>query len=152
MKTRGELLKYIERMAVEYAPKCGDSVLRNVHMNELPKNMEKYLLIQKEIDAILTDFVNYIGTDQGLDYGMYVKDLYSGRKIVDKRTSEEWQKLCKITILDPDGWDRSPENYQYSWYEELITREEWERRMVYSTVMGFRHGENIWEDKENATV
>ena len=74
---RGELLKYVDRMAVEYAPKCSESVLRNTHMNELPN--KKYLLIQKEIDAILVDFVNYIGADQNLDYGMYTKDLHGER-------------------------------------------------------------------------
>ena len=48
------------------------------------------------------------------------------------KTSEEWQELCRIEILDPDGWDR--QNYQFSWHEELITREEFERRLVSSTV------------------
>ena len=74
--TRGELLDYLAEMAVEYAPKCDDSITRNVHMNGLYENT----LVQEEIDAILIDFVNYIGTDQGLDYGMYVKDLHGERE------------------------------------------------------------------------
>lgn len=48
------------------------------------------------------------------------------------KTSEEWQKECTIIILDPDGWDRK--NYNYSWYEEKITRLQFENRMTYSTV------------------
>lgn len=48
------------------------------------------------------------------------------------KTSEDWQKECTVIILDPDGWDRK--NYQYSWHEEKITREEFEKRMVSSTV------------------
>jgi alpha-amylase/alpha-mannosidase (GH57 family) len=53
----------------------------------------------------------------------------------DLKTSEEWQsKYPHVKILDPDGWDRK--NYQYSWYEELITREEFEKRMMMSTCMG----------------
>lgn len=50
---------------------------------------------------------------------------------MEKKTSEEWQKLCKVTILDPDGWDRK--NYQYSWHEELITQQEFEQRIITST-------------------
>ena len=49
----------------------------------------------------------------------------------ESRTSEEWQKLCRVTVLDPDGWNRL--NYQFSWHEELIDRDEFERRMVIST-------------------
>ena len=49
----------------------------------------------------------------------------------ESRTSEEWQKLCRVTVLDPDGWNRL--NYQFSWHEELIDRDEFEKRMVIST-------------------
>ena len=48
-----------------------------------------------------------------------------------KKTSEEWQKECSVIILDPDGWDRV--NFDYSWNEELITKSEFEKRMVSST-------------------
>ena len=48
------------------------------------------------------------------------------------KTSEEWSKLCKHIVLDEDGWDR--ENFQYSWHEERITREEFEKRFLSSTV------------------
>jgi hypothetical protein len=38
------------------------------------------------------------------------------------RTSEEWQKVCKVIVYDPDGWDRSSqEAFKHSWYEEEIT-------------------------------
>ena len=47
------------------------------------------------------------------------------------KTSEEWQKKCTATVLDPDGWDRT--NYQYSWHEEKITQQEFEKRLVSST-------------------
>lgn len=52
------------------------------------------------------------------------------------RTSEAWQKLVQavypdFVIMDPDGWDRK--NYQYSWHEELITKEEFEKRAATST-------------------
>lgn len=51
-----------------------------------------------------------------------------------KKTSEEWSKsgiLKGSTILDPDGWDRR--NFEYSWYQELITEKEFQHRASYST-------------------
>ena len=49
-----------------------------------------------------------------------------------KKTSEEWNLEFKIKVLDPDGWDRK--NYQYSWHEELITKHEFDKRIVISTI------------------
>ena len=51
--------------------------------------------------------------------------------MTEKKNSEEWQKLCKIEVIDPDGWDR--QNYQFSWYEEKITKQEFEKRLGPST-------------------
>ena len=48
------------------------------------------------------------------------------------KTSEDWNKEDTFIVLDPDGWDRS--NYQYSWYEELITKDEYDKRFASSTV------------------
>jgi hypothetical protein len=47
------------------------------------------------------------------------------------KTSEEWSKNSSVIILDPDGWDRC--NFQFSWYEEKITFEEFEMRTFIST-------------------
>ena len=57
---------------------------------------------------------------------------------VETRTSVEWNVLWEENypgslVLDPDGWDRS--NWQYSWYEELITYEEFLNRVCRSTVL-----------------
>lgn len=50
----------------------------------------------------------------------------------EKKTSAQWYELQpEPTIMDPDGWDRS--NYQYSFYEELITLEEFVSRRMFST-------------------
>jgi len=59
-----------------------------------------------------------------------------------KKTSENWQKECLLLVLDPDGWDRS--NFDYSWYKEEITKEEFENRLIHSTVKG-NLGESIWK-------
>lgn len=50
------------------------------------------------------------------------------------KTSADWDLESEYIILDPDGWDR--QNYQYSWYEEKITKEEFDRRLFESTVGG----------------
>ena len=59
------------------------------------------------------------------------------------KTSEEWYPIIQerwkerdsmmFVIYDPDGWDRR--NYQYSWYEELITEAEFEKRILSSTCL-----------------
>ena len=50
---------------------------------------------------------------------------------MEKRSSEDWYKDIKdVKILDPDGWDRS--NFEESW-NELITKEEFDLRMMFST-------------------
>lgn len=54
-----------------------------------------------------------------------------------KKTSQKWQEENTKTIVsDPDGWDRT--NYQYSWFEEQITLEEYNSRVLQSTCM-FKH-------------
>lgn len=50
----------------------------------------------------------------------------------EKKTSAEWQKqFPNVTVIDPDGWDRK--NYEYSWFEEKITKEEYDERLLQST-------------------
>jgi hypothetical protein len=52
------------------------------------------------------------------------------------KTSKEWEKLvppeAKLKILDADGWDRT--NFDYSFNEELITKEEFLMRVSNSTI------------------
>ena len=52
-----------------------------------------------------------------------------------KKISSEWIKEYDCKIIDPDGWDRK--NYEYSFNIEKITRKEFERRLVRSTILGF---------------
>lgn len=51
------------------------------------------------------------------------------------KTSEDWKKedISGTIVLDPDGWDRS--SYQFSFYEELITEEDYNMRKMMSTCM-----------------
>lgn len=52
------------------------------------------------------------------------------------KTSVEWEakglKTHGLIILDPDGWDR--QNFQFSYREELITKEEFKKRAMISTI------------------
>jgi len=48
------------------------------------------------------------------------------------KTSEEWSEILDITVMDPDGWDRK--NFAESW-NELITRDEFMKRAIYSTLV-----------------
>ena len=84
---KGEYMKMIEADARDYvAQDVIRSILRNSHMNNLkvdeavkilanvPKDFMKNLT-----DAILVDFINFLGYKQGLDYGMYTYDLKGER-------------------------------------------------------------------------
>lgn len=53
-------------------------------------------------------------------------------KTEDLKTSEDWNKVIKITVKDPDGWDRA--NFQYSWFKEKITKTEFRNRLNNSTI------------------
>lgn len=56
--------------------------------------------------------------------------------LVDRKTSAEWLTLIdsryKLRILDADGWNRA--DYEYSFNEEKITREEFNYRLSRSTI------------------
>lgn len=53
----------------------------------------------------------------------------------ESKTSEKWQEQYpNLKVLDPDGWDRK--NYQYSWFEEKITFNEYNKRRSLSTCRG----------------
>lgn len=49
-----------------------------------------------------------------------------------KRTSADWAAQLGAIVMDPNGWDRR--NFIYSWHEELITREEFDKRYNASTI------------------
>jgi hypothetical protein len=51
------------------------------------------------------------------------------------RTSYDWLRLLypKTVILDFDGFDR--QDLQYSFYQELVSKEEFENRLAESTIL-----------------
>jgi len=64
-----------------------------------------------------------------------------------KQSSDKWYLELypkgDLIIYDPDGWDRN--NYHYSFYEEEITKKEFNKRLFNSTTLGYRFTE---EEKE----
>ena len=54
----------------------------------------------------------------------------------DLKTSSEWYPLIpqefKFKLLDPDGWDRR--NWDWSWNQEKITKDEFKMRLARSTI------------------
>jgi hypothetical protein len=52
------------------------------------------------------------------------------------KTSKDWELSVpphyNLLILDPDGWDRN--NYEYSFNQELITKDEFMMRISNSTI------------------
>lgn len=53
------------------------------------------------------------------------------------KTSYEWAidpRYVDLTILDPEGWKRGDDDYEYSFFKEKITREEFELRVVNSVL------------------
>lgn len=66
-----QLLKYVTDMAKDYREGAQASIARNTHMNETVGGT----IPQETIDAVLVDFINAIGTHNGIDYALYASDL-----------------------------------------------------------------------------
>lgn len=55
-----------------------------------------------------------------------------------RHTSDDWCDILGVTVMDPDGWDRS--DFARSWKEE-ITREEFQERLAGSSILAWpAHG------------
>ena len=46
------------------------------------------------------------------------------------KSSYEWNQIFKIDIIYPDGWD--VQNWTYSWFNELISKDEFINRILNS--------------------
>ena len=70
--TIGEELQKLTEFAKDYRKESQNSLERNRHMNEIEEGEQ---VQQRIIDAVLTDFINYIGARHCCDYGLYTSDL-----------------------------------------------------------------------------
>ena len=66
-----EALMTLTNYAKEYTKDGVKSVNRNSHMNEI-KNEG---INQKQLEAVIVDYINYIGARNGVDYALYTSDL-----------------------------------------------------------------------------
>ena len=94
----------------------------------LPNSDESKVIVELVKDS----FTPIPGTNQG---GQEVSLLMSNINNELRFTSEIWNEITNKNsiILDPDGWDRS--DFIWSFYRELITKETFENRKLYSTVL-----------------
>jgi hypothetical protein len=66
------------------------------------------------------------------------------------KTSVEWLQDYPLTIIDPDGWDRSSvDGYTYSFDEERITLAEFKYRVAMSTIKYSPVAKKLLEDFNN---
>lgn len=70
--TKGKLMKMLCRCAKDYHKDTLNSITRNDHMNDY----DGFYVSQATIDAIIVDFVNFVGVWQGIDLALYTRDLY----------------------------------------------------------------------------
>lgn len=69
-----DLLKLVEGNIREYRQNANKSLRINGHMNNQVMDGRENIP-QEVVDALLVDFLNYLGADQGVDYGMYTCHL-----------------------------------------------------------------------------
>lgn len=67
-----EMLELTKGYADKYRKEAQQSLERNNHMNEIEVGE---LVQQRHIDAVLVDFINYIGVKHGIDYALSTRDL-----------------------------------------------------------------------------
>ena len=74
LNSQGELLDYLKNVLFKYQPTAIESLRRNHHMNDITP---KTKIDPKVVDAVLVDFINFVGACGGVDYAMYTSDLPS---------------------------------------------------------------------------
>lgn len=133
---------WVNALFSDYVPKK-----RKVYCDNHIKNLENSC--ECECSNHVTELPNWLITDTRFPNEAEMVEHHNGVTIrVNanfKRTSEEWQKIKPYPqVLDPDGWDRSAEGWQYSWFDELITEDEYIRRTMFSTC---KHNLNDFKNK-----
>ena len=102
----------------------------------------------KDSIELLTDYRNWVGEEESNRFTKILsKKVYENISMLERtivkleskeeiKTSDEWEKsnlpeMDGTIVLDPDGWDRT--NFNFSYYEELITKDEYLLRVGGST-------------------
>jgi hypothetical protein len=72
-----DMLTITKVCADKYRKEAQQSLIRNRHMNNIE---DGELVQQRHIDAVLVDFINYIGVKHGVDYALYTSDFENTNK------------------------------------------------------------------------
>ena len=64
--TKGQFLEDLTNYAKKYRLDAKKSIKRSKHMNKFRGKIS-----QKAIDALLADYINFIGLEMGVDYCLY---------------------------------------------------------------------------------
>lgn len=75
--TTGDLLNFLANDARAYRLGAEASIRRNDHMNDATG----VPLDQRDIDALLVDFLNFIAAKRCVDFGLYASDLAAPVKL-----------------------------------------------------------------------
>lgn len=112
---------HIQLETAKIGKKLGGTWLVNL-MNSVPEGVK----VEMKKDG----FLPVPGVLQG---GSYPRLIYHNDNGVVKMSSDSWTLFDKAhTVIDPDGWDRA--DWNWSFYNELITHDEFKMRVLTSTV------------------
>ena len=67
-----DLADLLIKRAKEYSKDAQNSLVRNNHMNEIE---EGEVVQQRIIDAVIVDYINFIGNKMCMDIALYTEDL-----------------------------------------------------------------------------
>ncbi len=135
-------------------------------INGIDLDLEKFMAHwQSQVTGLIQDSARNVVSDRFGDVSDLLYDLqerlageidkrledWEKDAVVQLKSSEEWQKLCRVEVLDPDGWDRHGD-FHYSWHVQKISKEEFEKRLCVSTCQHprecLRGEKSIWKDHE----
>ncbi len=116
-----------------------------ININKIIKEIEeKYEIANHKVKDIYTLFEMQVYENclQIIKNNIKEKELMTVHEVKQKyfpnnfkKTSDKWYpkyvKKYGMQICDHDGWDRK--NFNYSWYQEKITWEEFKKRALMST-------------------
>ena len=100
-----ELIHVVEKIAQEYRPEAISSLKRNTHLHECkPSDIKN----QDLIDAVLSDFINFLASKYGVDYGVHAYDIYWPEALEKHREIEALQKTdLKKYESESIGWEET---------------------------------------------
>lgn len=67
-----EYLESLAKHAKAYVKNGVKYVKQNCHMNEITPDDN---ITQEQMEAVVVDFINFVGARQGVDFAMYTSDL-----------------------------------------------------------------------------